>query len=318
MCGSLLAQLGATVVVVEPPAAQPVAGKWLGIGAQFTAGKLSFQMDSTKSADRDLLRSLIARCDALVVSSEVDGGLDGFLPAGLEAEKIVCDVTAYGRTGPRAGQPGSEWQVQALSGIVETTGMANEPPVPIPLPIVRVHDGHVCGGGDPGRAARASDSAPASDRHGALRLRVRGDGDVHAAAASREQGAAGAPASATPIAPWNVYKARDGWALISVGNDAQWQRLCEIMPRSDYDLRAAPAEAGADCARGRDRCAVAAWVGGHSVGDCVATLTARDPQRPVVRIEGIRARPTSSIAGMIRRLRDPLSGARRRRPRRCA
>jgi crotonobetainyl-CoA:carnitine CoA-transferase CaiB-like acyl-CoA transferase len=81
-------------------------------------------MDSTKSADRDLLRSLIARCDALVVSSEVDGGLDGFLPAGLEAEKIVCDVTAYGRTGPRAGQPGSEWQIQALSGIIETTGMA--------------------------------------------------------------------------------------------------------------------------------------------------------------------------------------------------
>lgn len=42
VCGSLLAQLGATVVVVEPPAAQPVAGKWRH-RAQFTAGKLSFR-----------------------------------------------------------------------------------------------------------------------------------------------------------------------------------------------------------------------------------------------------------------------------------
>src|SRR6185503_12994226 len=75
VCGSLLAQLGATVVVVEPAVSRPLAGKWRH-RAQFTAGKLSFQMDPAKPPDRDLLRNLIARCDALIVSSDVDGGLD--------------------------------------------------------------------------------------------------------------------------------------------------------------------------------------------------------------------------------------------------
>ena len=122
------------------------------------------------------------------MSSDVDGGLDGFLPAGLEAEKIVCDVTAYGRTGPRAGQPGSEWQIQALSGIIETTGMADGAPVPILLPIVEFMTGVYAAASIIAalRVRRRVRGRP-GDRHGALRLRVLGDGDVPAAAAGGEQ-----------------------------------------------------------------------------------------------------------------------------------
>ena len=192
------------------------------------------------------------------MSSDVDGGLDGFLPAGLEAEKIVCDVTAYGRTGPRAGQPGSEWQIQALSGIIETTGMVDGAPVPIPLPIVEFMTGVYAAASviaalrvrrEPG-AGQAIDMALYDCAFSAMatflprplagsKEPIRRAGNRHAM-----------------IAPWNVYKARDGWILICVGSDAQWRRLCEIMDRSDLGgLRAARADAGAACARGRGRCA---------------------------------------------------------------
>src|SRR5258707_10624199 len=89
VCGSLLAQLGATVVAVEPPASAPAAGKWRH-RAQCMAGKLSFLPDPASASDRDLVRDLIARSDAIVVSSDIDGRGDDLLPAGIEGSKVVC------------------------------------------------------------------------------------------------------------------------------------------------------------------------------------------------------------------------------------
>src|SRR5262245_48839627 len=109
VCGSLLAQLGASVVVVEPTAAAAATGKWRH-RALCAAGKLSFRPDLTKASDRDLLRDLLGRCDAAILSSDADGHLDGFVPAGIEAATGVCDVTAYGSSGALAGQAASEWQ----------------------------------------------------------------------------------------------------------------------------------------------------------------------------------------------------------------
>ena len=123
-----------------------------------------------------------------------------FVPAGIEAEKVVCDVTAYGRTGPRAGQADSEWQIQALSGIIETTGMADGAPVPIPLPIVEFMTGvYAAASVIAALRVRNAVGRRPGDRHGALRLRVLGDGDVPAASAGGEQASrSGAPATATP------------------------------------------------------------------------------------------------------------------------
>ena len=161
--------------------------------AQLAAGPR--QVLGSRSAARSR-RAL--RC--LIVSSDVDGGLDDFCRLASKAEKVVCDVTAYGRTGPRAGQPDSEWQIQALSGIVETTGMADGAPVPIPLPIVEFMTGvYAAASIIAALRVRAHERRRPGDRHGALRLRVLGDGDLPAA--RRWRGArsrSGAPATATP------------------------------------------------------------------------------------------------------------------------
>jgi crotonobetainyl-CoA:carnitine CoA-transferase CaiB-like acyl-CoA transferase len=311
VCGSLLAQLGASVVALEPPASEPATGKWRH-RAQFTAGKLSLRPDPKVASDRDLLRDLIACSDAVIVSSDVDGRRDEVVPAGIEGGKVVCDVTAYGHSGVLAGQPDSEWQVQAVSGIVATTGMADGAPVPIPLPIVEFMTG-----------AYAAASIIA-----ALRVRqASGAGQMIDMALYDTAFSAMATflprvltGSTVPIeragnrhamiAPWNVYKARDGWILICVGSDTQWQRLCEIMDRPD--LRAAP-----QFARTPDRLArvaetdglVQAWVGWHSIEDCAAKLSgAQIACGAIVRIDGCPREPNLDHRGMIRRLHDPVAG----------
>ena len=311
VCGSLLAQLGATVVVVEPAVSDLAAGKWRH-RAQFTAGKLSFRADPAEPSDRGLLHDLIARCDALVMSSDVDGCFESVAPAGVEAEKVVCDVTAYGRTGPLAGRANSEWQIQAQSGIVETTGVADAAPVPIPVPIVEFMTGVY--------AAAATIAALRVQRScgaGQLIDMALYDCAFSAMATFLPRPLAG---SAEPIrragnrhamiAPWNVYKARDGWILICVGSDAQWQRLCEIMGRSD--LRAAEkfARTPGQLARAAEiDTQVQAWVGGRSIEDCVAALNeAQIACGPIVRIDGYPREANLEHRGMICRLRDPVSG----------
>jgi len=309
VCGSLLSQLGATVVAVEPAGA--AAGKWRR-RACFMAGKLSLAADLDAPSDRDLLRDLIARCDALIVSSDVDGPGERVVPAGIEAGAVVCDVTAYGATGPLAGQAASEWHIQAVSGIVETTGMLEGAPVPVPLPIVEFMTGV--------HAAAATVAALRVARAGGGGQRI--DMALYDCAFSAMATFLPRPlaGSSEPIrragnrhamiAPWNVYRARDGWILICVGSDAQWQRLCDIMGRAE--LAAAPhlGRTPGRLARAAEVDGlVQAWVGGRTIGACVDALNrAQIACGPIVRIDGYPREPNLEHRGMIRRLHDPVSG----------
>ena len=54
---------------------------------------------------------------------------------------------------------------------------------------------------------------------------------------------------------------------------------------------------------------VQAWVGGRSIEDCVATLNeAQIACGPIVRIDGYPREANLEHRGMIRRLRDPVTG----------
>ena len=68
VCGSILAQLGATVIV--PEGLHGTGGK-AEHSAQLTAGKLSMQLDAQAASDVELLDRLFARSDVVIVSSDV-------------------------------------------------------------------------------------------------------------------------------------------------------------------------------------------------------------------------------------------------------
>ena len=135
--GSLLAQLGATVVFVEPVRPGAFAdAKWM-YRDQFAAGKLSLAVDCGDAADLALLRSLAAGSDVLLVSSDADALAYGVSPwNATRADSVVCDITAFGSSGPLAGSSASDAQIQALSGIMECTGQSDGPPLALALPLV--------------------------------------------------------------------------------------------------------------------------------------------------------------------------------------
>src|SRR6185437_6007973 len=90
IAGSILRQLGATVVVAEMGGSGTSSDRAL-YRAQFAAGKLSI---GAFAADDPLLRDQLGASDIILTSSDME---DVALPAEATGTAVICDVTAYGR-----------------------------------------------------------------------------------------------------------------------------------------------------------------------------------------------------------------------------
>jgi len=217
-CGSLLAQLGANVVFVEPSEVVPQL-KWINRGVM-SAGKRSVVITNN---DKEFLRQMLECADVVLLSSDVT-----CIPKWQRSDtQIVCDLTAVGNTGPLRGQPFSDALVQALSGVSDTTGHPEGPPAFVGLPILEFSAGVY--------AAAAVVAA--------LRVcRQRGCGqDIDIALFDCAISALATflpfPISGKSVSrsgnkhslasPWNAYCAADGWVLICTATDEQWARLCK-------------------------------------------------------------------------------------------
>lgn len=309
VCGALLSQLGASVVVVEG-LARP--GFDRGKDRQRTllaAGKLSFAPDLDSSADVRLLRDLVGGADAVIRSSDIDCPLGAILDESRSAGQVACDLTAYGATGPYAGRPDTDLQIQALSGIVDTTGLPDGPPVLIPFPLLEIMTGVYAAAAilAASRVRRLSGAGQVIDMalfdcaFGAIstflpRVLEGSSPDVKRLGNRH-----------TMAAPWNVYRARDGWVLICSASDVQWRRICEVMGRDDLAGSPGFATLGERVANvSKVDSAVASWVAGRDVAECVARLDAASiPCGPIAPIERHPREANLEHRNMIRSLSDP-------------
>ena len=323
VAGSALAQLGATVILIEQPGTGgegPQAHLKTACRAQFTAGKLSATLALDDEDGRATLRRWMAASDAVLLSSDSDAHrCRDLLPAlqddspGKSAVPVVCELTAFGTSGPLQGLAYSDMEIQALTGILDATGEAGAAPTPIGLPLVEHIAGLYAAAGvvsalrqrrmqgfaqqveislyDVAFSAMTSFLAPAfvaKQPSGSMRV-----GNRH-----------------TMAAPWNVYQASDGWLLLCSGSDEQWQRLCALIERPE--LRDAPG-----FTRNADRVAnvaqvdatVQAWVGRRSIDECVQAFSALGlPCGGVASIDGHPREANLDFRQMVRTAHDPVAG----------
>ncbi len=137
-CSRMLADMGATVVMVEGPAGHPLRreppfdGAERSIAAElFLANKQSVVLDLDSETGCERLRALVRRC-GIAVSSRRPSELSQL---GLRyqdfgsGELILAHVTPYGMTGERAEEPGNELTVAALSGWASINGDSTSYPL---------------------------------------------------------------------------------------------------------------------------------------------------------------------------------------------
>jgi len=148
-CGRILADLGADVVKVEPPAgdgarARPpfVADRpgpdrgfwWLALNAN----KRGVTLDLAHPGGQLVLRRLVETADVLVESlppGELERlGIGADRLASWNERLIHTSVTPYGSDGPLASAPASDLEVTAASGALSLAGEPGKPPVRTTLP----------------------------------------------------------------------------------------------------------------------------------------------------------------------------------------
>jgi crotonobetainyl-CoA:carnitine CoA-transferase CaiB-like acyl-CoA transferase len=126
-----LLRLGARVVRVEPPEGDPLRSLAPGIDALLNAGKESVRVDL--KAEPEVGRVLVADAD-VVVDGFRPGVLDRLLgEEWLPERTVLCSITGFGRTGPRAQQVGHDLNYLGYAGVLADTAPAVPPVQPADL-----------------------------------------------------------------------------------------------------------------------------------------------------------------------------------------
>ncbi len=305
-CGRLLADLGADVWVVEPRA-PGTGGKWID-RALATAARRSVLCDPDNADDLAVVAALASRCDAVLTSSDTDRWPPAVLDA-LARCPIVCDVTAFGATGPLAGTPAGELAIQARTGVMDTTGFSDKPAIPIGVPVAEMSTGIY--------AAVATTIAWRVLRRDGVGQRIDMalyDTAFNALATFLPAHFAGKAARRlgnghSMAVPWNAYETRKGWVLICSANDLQWRKLAALVdPALPDDPRYATL-ADRLAQRAEVDALVAAWVARQPLDALVAQLLdAGIPCGPIVTLDQLPVEPNLALRGSIAQLVDPLTG----------
>jgi len=154
LCGKLLADLGADVVLVEPPGGStsrtigPFAGDEAGHERSlfhwaYNRGKRSAVLDLHDAAGRARLLELVAEADVLVESFDPGTldrlGLGRDVLARANPGLVHVAITAFGSDGPKAHWPATDLTLAAASGYSSLTGDDDRAPIRVTIPQVFHH-----------------------------------------------------------------------------------------------------------------------------------------------------------------------------------
>ena len=243
--GQIFAHLGARVVKIESATGGDYARGWGppfidGASALFHAmnhGKQSIGADFNDQDCIDRIRAFIIANADVVIQNLKPGNLerhhlgDKELTA-LCPSLIYCNIGAFGATGPLREKPGYDPLAQAYSGLMSIVGNESDAPSRIPVSINDMGTGMWTVIGVLS-ALRSRDSDP--EKRGqivdvslyetALAWMTVPISDSLAGADAPKRIGSGSP----NIVPYQVFSCSDGAILVAAGNDALYQRLCQVL-----------------------------------------------------------------------------------------
>ncbi|GMG88140.1 CaiB/BaiF CoA transferase family protein [Biformimicrobium ophioploci] len=250
--GQVFADLGATVIKVERPGTGDDTRRWgppylkdrdgqdSADAAYYLAanrGKHSVTIDITQPEGQEIIRRLAAESDVLLENYKVGGlkkyGLDYASLCEVSPAIIYCSVTGFGQDGPYASRAGYDAMIQGMGGLMSITGVPE---------------------GDPGSGPQKVGVAVAD-----LMTGMYAASSVLAAVVHRERTGIGQhidlalldtqvawlanqaqnyltggivperQGTAHPnIVPYQAVPSADGYFMLAVGNDGQFEKFCAI------------------------------------------------------------------------------------------
>ncbi len=244
-CGYLLAMAGARVVKVEPPGGERMRGSPGKPLASYPFMMLNGNKESiTLNLKSDHGRELLCR-----LAAEADVLLENFSPGTMEKHGvgsarlravnprlIYAAATGFGRSGPHRDYRAMDITVQAMTGVVAVTGDDGQPPMKAGPALCDILGGvHLYAAITTALVRRERTGVGAvldvamQDAVFPTLITALGAyyqrGGTPPRTGNRHQGLA--------VAPYNVYRAKDGHVAIIGIRERHWQSLAKAMGRPE-------------------------------------------------------------------------------------
>jgi crotonobetainyl-CoA:carnitine CoA-transferase CaiB-like acyl-CoA transferase len=246
-CGMLLADMGADVIKVEKlPGGDDARGYREplvnGVSAPFmmlNRNKRGIALDLKQAAGRDVLLRMVRDADVLTENyrrgtlEKLGIGYDVLAEAnpGL----IYCAVSGYGRTGPYADKGGFDLIAQGFAGLMSITGEPGGPPVKTGNSVADMNAGILAAVSILAAYAHKQKTGQGQVVDTSLMEAALQQTYWHAAiyfATGRSPGPTGSAHLLT--APYQAYATRDGWINIGGANQANWERIADVLGHPEW------------------------------------------------------------------------------------
>jgi crotonobetainyl-CoA:carnitine CoA-transferase CaiB-like acyl-CoA transferase len=326
----LLGDLGARVIKLEQPGHGDDTRHW---GPPFTANgesayflcanrnKESVTLNLKDPSGKKIALEMIRRADIIVENFKV-GGMAALGLGYDEVRKsnpglIFCSITGYGQSGPYNERAGYDAVIQAEGGIMSITGPGSNEvganhPYKVGVAIVDITAG-----------LNAVVAILAALHHRTLT----GEGQridialLDAQISWLANVASGYLVSGQPpkrygnahpsIVPYQTFQAADGWLMVAVGNDLQFQKLCAILNHKEW---AQDSRFSTNQQRVRFRSELIPLLEVEFSHAPVATWTAQlsavgIPVGPVNDIPTTLADPQVQARAMLQQVKHPITGS---------
>ena len=247
--GQTLADLGAEVIKVEAPEGDDTrrwGPPWIERDGEKTAayfhacnrGKKGITCDFRTAEGQQMVRRLVADADVVIENFKVGGlakyGLDYASLSAVNPKIIYCSITGFGQDGPYAHRAGYDFIIQGMAGLMSVTGEPEGQPQKVGVAVTDIFTGVYAATAI--LAALVQRGRTGAGQHLDLALM-----DVATSIMANQamnylvSGVApGKMGNAHPnLAPYAVFDCADGWIIIATGNDAQYQRLVQVLGAAD-------------------------------------------------------------------------------------
>jgi len=243
----LMAQAGAEVIKIEPKGGEHLRRRGVVGGAalpfaMLNANKQSVSLDLKNPEGRDLLIGMIRQADVLVenfapgVTERLGIGADAMHK--INPRLVYAQSSGYGQEGLYRDYPAMDLTVQAVSGIMDSTGYPDGPPVKAGPALVDFAAGtHLyCSIVTALFARERTGQALTTEVAMMEAIYPTLASNLALAVSSKENYVArtGNRHGGMSLTPYNVYKASDGFVAIICNNERHWVALGKALKREDW------------------------------------------------------------------------------------
>ncbi len=246
----VLSFLGAEVIKLEPPRHGERARTIFPIRdaaresypfVMLNSNKKGITLDLKSSRGKDLFKELIKNVDvavdnfALGVMDKLDLGFETLKQS--NPQLVYASSTGYGRSGPYSSFPAFDPVIQAMVGLMSTTGFPDGPPVKAGPPIMDMMGGiHLATGilaALHQRDRTGEGVFVETSLYEAAFAPLTTQISSYIANGRKKYERPGNTAPNNAFVPYDCYPAKDGHVLLLCADDHKWKELCKLMGRAE-------------------------------------------------------------------------------------